>query len=191
MQWRNTNDRFGLVTGSLHWLMALAVIGLTALGLWMTSLTYYSPYYTSAPFWHKSIGLVFAALLVLRLIWRAATPSPAHVASHQRWERRLAAGAQWLMYAAMLLIVISGYLISTAKGRGVSLFGWVEVPALISNLPDQAQRAGAVHYWLALGLLGVAGVHALGALKHHFIDKDNTLRRMLGMRLLNATENSK
>ena len=75
MQWRNTNDRFGLVTGSLHWLMALAVIGLTALGLWMTSLTYYSPYYTSAPFWHKSIGLVFAALLVLRLIWRAATPS--------------------------------------------------------------------------------------------------------------------
>ncbi len=191
MQWRNTNDRFGLVTGSLHWLMALAVIGLTALGLWMTSLTYYSPYYTSAPFWHKSIGLVFAALLVLRLIWRAATPSPARVASHQRWERRLAAGAQWLMYAAMLLIVISGYLISTAKGRGVSLFGWVEVPALISNLPDQAQRAGAVHYWLALGLLGVAGVHALGALKHHFIDKDNTLRRMLGMRLPNATENRK
>ena len=91
----------------------------------------------------------------------------------------------------MLLIVISGYLISTAKGRGVSLFGWVEVPALVSNLPDQAQRAGAVHYWLALGLLGVAGVHALGALKHHFIDKDNTLRRMLGMRLLNATENRK
>ena len=58
--------------------------GLTALGLWMTSLTYYSPYYTSAPFWHKSLGLVFAALLVLRLIWRAATPSPGHLASHQR-----------------------------------------------------------------------------------------------------------
>ncbi|HCP03272.1 MAG TPA: cytochrome B, partial [Pseudomonas sp.] len=51
--------------------------------------------------------------------------------------------------------------------------------------------AGAVHYWLALGLLGLAGLHALGALKHHLIDKDNTLRRMLGMRLRNSTENGK
>ncbi len=191
MQWRNSSDRFGLVTGSLHWLMALLVIGLTALGLWMTSLTYYSPYYTSAPFWHKSLGLVFAALLVLRLIWRAATPSPGHLASHKNWERLLASGAQWLMYGAMLLIVTSGYLISTAKGSGVSLFGWFEVPALVSGLPEQADVAGAVHYWLALGLLALAGLHALGALKHHLIDKDNTLRRMLGMRLLNATENGK
>ncbi|UJJ30358.1 cytochrome b [Halopseudomonas maritima] len=191
MQWRNSNDRFGWITGSLHWLMALLVIGLTALGLWMTSLTYYSPYYTSAPFWHKSLGLVFAALLLLRLIWRAATPFPEHLTTHQRWERQLATAAQWLMYAAMLLIVVSGYLISTAKGRGVSLFGWFEVPALVSNLPGQAQRAGALHYWLALGLLGVAGIHALGALKHHVLDKDNTLRRMLGMRLLNATEKGK
>ena len=95
------------------------------------------------------------------------------------------------MYAAMLLIVTSGYLISTAKGSGVSLFGWFEVPALVSGLPEQADVAGAVHYWLALGLLALAGLHALGALKHHLIDKDNTLRRMLGMRLLNATENGK
>ena len=96
-----------------------------------------------------------------------------------------------MMYADMLIIVISGYLISTAKGSGVSLFGWFVVPALISGLPEQADRAGAVHYWLALGLLGLAGLHALGALKHHLIDKDNTLRRMLGMRLRNSTENGK
>lgn len=191
MQWRNSKDRFGWLAMSLHWVMAVMVPGLAAVGLWMTSLNYYSPWYTSAPFWHKSVGLVFAALLLVRLLWRWLSPAPAALPTHSRVERMAAGTAQWLMYAAMLIIVISGYLISTAKGSGVSLFGWFDVPALISGLPQQADRAGAVHYWLALGLLGLAGLHALGALKHHLIDKDNTLRRMLGMRLRNSTENGK
>ena len=166
MQWRNSKDRFGWLAMSLHWVMAVMVPGLAAVGLWMTSLNYYSPWYTSAPFWHKSVGLVFAALLLVRLLWRWLSPAPAALPTHSRVERMAAGTAQWLMYAAMLIIVISG-------------------------LPEQADRAGAVHYWLALGLLGLAGLHALGALKHHLIDKDNTLRRMLGMRLRNSTENGK
>ena len=68
MQWRNSKDRFGWLAMSLHWVMAVMVPGLAAVGLWMTSLNYYSPWYTSAPFWHKSVGLVFAALLLVRLL---------------------------------------------------------------------------------------------------------------------------
>ena len=150
MQWRNSSDRFGLVTGSLHWLMALLVIGLTALGLWMTSLTYYSPYYTSAPFWHKSLGLVFAALLVLRLIWRAATPSPGHLASHQRWERLLASGE----VAVQRAHVDTGLYVHVGRDVGDDL-AWPRQVRRHQSVRAQQDRAG-----LAVPDVGEAQAHA-------------------------------
>lgn len=188
MPLRNTTQRYGLVSISLHWLMALGVFALLALGLWMTDLTYYSPYYTSAPFWHKSIGLLLAAMLVLRLSWRLINPKPEAIPGQKRWEITLSALVHTLLYLLLGIIVISGYLISTAKGQGINLFGWFEVPALVTGLPQQADRAGAVHYWVAMGVLGLVALHALGAFKHHLLDRDDTLRRMLGMRLTNAKE---
>ncbi|EZQ19580.1 cytochrome b [Halopseudomonas bauzanensis] len=182
MQLRNSQQRYGLVAIVLHWLVALAVIGLAILGLWMTDLSYYSPYYRSAPFWHKSIGITLAAVLVLRLLWRWGNPRPAHLPNHKRWEISVAGVVHGLLYLLLLVIVVSGYLISTATGQGISVFGWFEIPASITGLPSQADRAGAVHYWVAIAVLGLAALHALGALKHHFLDRDDTLRRMLGMR---------
>ena len=182
MQLKNTAQRYGLVAILLHWLVAATVIGLAILGLWMTDLSYYSPYYRSAPFWHKSIGITLAAVLVLRLLWRWGNPRPAHLPNHQRWEVGMAAVVHGLLYLLLFVIVVSGYLISTAKGQGISVFGWFEIPASITGLPSQADRAGAVHYWVAITVLGLAALHALGALKHHFLDRDDTLRRMLGMR---------
>jgi cytochrome b561 len=85
-----------------------------------------------------------------------------------------------LLYAGIFLVMISGYLISTAKGRGVSVFDLFEIPAFITGLPNQADLAGAVHFYVAWGLVLLAGLHALAALKHHFIDRDATLKRMLG-----------
>lgn len=179
---RNTSSTYGWVAIAMHWLVAVSVIGLAILGLWMTDLTYYSPYYRSAPFWHKSIGVTLAAILLLRLLWRWTNPRPAHLPSHKPWETRLASLAHGLLYLLLIAIVVSGYLISTATGQGIDLFGWFTLPALVSGLPAQADRAGLVHYWLAISMLVLAGIHALGALKHHFIDRDNTLRRMLGVR---------
>ena len=188
MQWKNTRTGYGLVAISLHWVVALTVIGLAILGLWMVDLSYYSPWYRSAPFWHKSIGLALFAVMLFRLLWRWANPSPAHLPNHQRWELNLAGIVHVLLYLLLFVIVISGYLISTATGQGISVFGWFDVPALVSGLPSQADRAGAVHYWVAIGVLGLAALHALGALKHHFIDRDDTLRRMLGMRARQMTD---
>lgn len=182
MQLKNTAQRYGLVAILLHWLVAATVIGLAILGLWMTDLSYYSPYYRSAPFWHKSIGITLAAVLVLRLLWRWGNPRPAHLPNHQRWELGMAALVHGLLYLLLFVIVVSGYLISTAKGQGISVFGWFDIPASITGLPSQADRAGTVHYWVAITVLGLAALHALGALKHHFLDRDDTLRRMLGMR---------
>ena len=76
--------------------------------------------------------------------------------------------------------MFSGYLISTADGRGVSVFGLFEVPASLTGIPDQEDVAGVLHEWLAWGLIILAGLHALAAIKHHFIDRDATLSRMLG-----------
>lgn len=188
MQLKNSQTRYGLVAIVIHWTVALSVIGLAILGLWMVDLSYYSPYYRTGPFWHKSIGILLFALLVFRLLWRWFNPRPAHLPNHKRWELSLASLVHGLLYVLLFVIVISGYLISTATGQGISVFGWFEVPALISGLPQQADRAGAVHYWAAMGVLGLAAMHALGALKHHFFDRDDTLRRMLGMRTRQLTE---
>ncbi|PAU88241.1 cytochrome B [Pseudomonas sp. WN033] len=190
MAFRNTHTRYGLVTVLLHWGVAVTVIGLAILGLWMTDLSYYSPYYRSAPFWHKSTGIALAAVLVLRLLWRWINPKPAHLPNHARWEVRLASAVHGLLYMLLFLIVISGYLISTARGQGISVFGWFELPALVSGLPRQEDRAGDLHFWSAMLLLGLVALHALGALKHHFIDRDDTLRRMLGLRPRASLENS-
>ncbi|MET4000593.1 cytochrome b [Marinobacterium sp. MBR-109] len=176
---RNTTEYYGLISILLHWLVALTVFGLITLGLWMVDLNYYSPWYKLAPFWHKSIGLSLAAILLARLLWRMTNPQPKAPAGHHRREVQFARAVHALLYLMLFVILISGYLISTAKGQGISVFGWFELPALITGLPRQADRAGAVHYWLAMAVLALVVLHILGALKHHFIDRDTTLIRML------------
>ena len=83
------------------------------------------------------------------------------------------------LYVLVLGVMVSGYLISTADGRGISVFGWFEVPALIYDLPNQASVAGDIHWYSALALMILAAGHALAALKHHWLGKHATLVRMV------------
>jgi len=85
-----------------------------------------------------------------------------------------------VLYLGLFLVMMSGYLISTADGRAISVFGLFDVPAVITSIPNQADTAGLVHEYAAWALVILAVLHALAALKHHFIDRDATLRRMLG-----------
>ena len=78
--------------------------------------------------------------------------------------------------------MITGYLISTADGRGIEVFELITIPAYGAIIENQEDIAGLVHKWLAYLLIALASLHALAALKHHFIDKDNTLNRMIGKR---------
>lgn len=180
MQWRNSSSRYGLVSILLHWVVALAVFGLFGLGLWMVGLDYYSSWYRTAPDLHKSIGLSLFALMLLRLLWRFLSPPPPAPANHGQLTRLASKLGHTALYLGLFALMISGYLISTAEGRGISLFGLFEVPASLTSIPDQADIAGLVHEYLAWGLVIFAGLHALAALKHHFIDRDATLLRMLG-----------
>ncbi|MFZ1872669.1 MAG: cytochrome b/b6 domain-containing protein, partial [Chania sp.] len=84
------------------------------------------------------------------------------------------------LYTVLFAILISGYLISTADGQAISVFGWFDVPASLTGIPQQADTAGTIHLYLAWVVVVLSALHALAALKHHFIDRDVTLKRMLG-----------
>lgn len=180
MQWRNSPLRFGLVSVLLHWLVAVTVFGMFGLGLWMRTLDYYSPWYRTAPAIHKSVGILLLLAMLLRLVWRFLSPPPAPLPSHDRLTRLGSQVGHALLYFGLFALLCSGYLISTADGRPIEVFGWFRVPALLSGIPGQEDLVGEVHEYLAWGLVGLAVVHALAALKHHFIDRDATLLRMLG-----------
>ena len=180
MQLRNSSSRYGWISIFMHWGVALAVFGLFALGLWMVGLDYYSTWRKDAPDLHKSIGLVLLAVMVLRVLWRFVSPPPSTLESYSRMTRIGAKFGHSFLYLSLFAVMIAGYLISTADGVGIPVFGLFEVPALVSGLPDQADTAGLIHFYLAWVLVIFSGLHALAALKHHFIDRDATLNRMLG-----------
>ena len=180
---KNTIDTYGWLTKVFHWLSVLIIVGLFALGFWMVDLTYYSNWYKTAPHIHRSIGLLFAIFIICRLCWRRMNLSVMPLTNHKAWEVSLAHFVHIVLYALMFSMFVTGYLISTAKGQAVDVFNFFSLPALITgdmigvkNLED---LAGEVHEILAYCLIGLASLHALAALKHHFIDKDITLLRML------------
>lgn len=163
----------------IHWLSALLVLGLFAVGLWMRSLSYYDPLYQVLPFWHKSVGFLLFFLILLRLLTRSVTSQPAPLASHKAWERLLARGTHWLLYGLMFGLFISGYLIVTADNRPGSFFGWFDIPVLITAVEHQEDIAGLVHEYCAWSLIVLSILHGMAAIKHHWLDKDETLKRML------------
>ncbi len=182
MNWRNTTEDYGFVAIGLHWLAALAVLGLFCLGLWMVDLTYYDNWYQTAPAIHKGVGVLLLLVMAGRLSWRLFSPPPRPLPSHSAFERRVSGLVHGALYLLLFAVMASGYLISTADGRPIDVFGLFEVPATLTGLPNQADRAGDLHLALAIGAVALAGIHALAALKHHFIDRDRTLSRMLGRR---------
>ncbi|CAE6938644.1 cytochrome b [Vibrio sp. B1FLJ16] len=171
-------QNYNLVARAMHWISALAIIGLFAVGLWMVELSYYSEWYRTAPHYHRSIGILLAIVTVARIAWKHITASPK--AEGKAYEVVAAKVAHAVMYVLLITIFITGYLISTSDGRGIEVFNWFTVPGAGELFPNQSDLAGEIHFYSAWAVILIAGLHALAALKHHFIDKDNTLRKMLG-----------
>jgi cytochrome b561 len=174
----NNSHGYGLVAILLHWLIAVTIIALFVLGLWMVELDYYDPWYRRAPAIHKAVGVLLFLVVLLRMVWHWSSPRPqSHGKGHEvviaRWVHRL-------LLVLPLFVMFSGYLISTADGSSIDVFSLFEVPAIISNIEGQEDIAGDVHFVLAVTLVVIAALHMLAALKHHFIDHDATLGRMLG-----------
>lgn len=175
----SANTKWPLGSRILHWLSALFIFGLFALGYWMRTLDYYHPWYQQAPDLHKSFGILLVGIVVFRLIWRFVAKKPEHLPNHKAWELKLAKVIHWILYSGILLILITGYLIATSENRPIEVFELFNVPAVMAAFEEQEDIAGFIHEWAAYVLMAFVSLHILGALKHHFIDKDKTLKRML------------
>jgi len=164
----------------LHWLIAVLVFVLFFIGIWMVELGYYDPWYHRAPWWHKSLGVVVLILLLVRAIWQFFHDKVVSLLTKGSWQDKLSCWVHSLMNLLVVLIGISGYFIVTAKGKSLIVFDWFSIPALLQDIANLEDWAGEVHYYLAYALMGLVTLHILAALKHHFVDKDAVLNRMLG-----------
>jgi cytochrome b561 len=180
MKLRNSTDSYGLLSICLHWLNAVACVGLFILGWWMVGLDYYDRWYTIAPYYHKGVGILLFAVVIFWLAWRLFNTSVEALAT-SRIEHVAAKLAHWSLYLLLIAVLLSGYLISSADGRSIDVLGLFSVPATLTSLPEQETLAGNIHRILAWCLGVLVALHITAALKHHFVDRDRTLKRMLGI----------
>lgn len=177
--WKNTESSYGIIIKAIHWLTALTVFGLFALGFWMVDLTYYSQWYKTAPHWHKSVGVMLLFLTIFRLAWRFLSVSPRPIASHSKPVKVASKVTHAAIYVLLFVLMISGYLISTADDRAIDVFNWFSLPAFGELFDNQADIAGLIHEYVAYVLIAFSVLHAVAAIKHHVVDKDETLKRMI------------
>lgn len=174
---RNTTTHWGSVAKFFHWIIALFVLTLLGVGVWMTGLPN-EPFKFQIYGLHKAFGVTILALVLLRILWRLTSKIPSLPAGMPGWQKKLAHGVHFLLYACLLIMPISGYVMSMAGGYGVSYFGLYNLPDLIGKDPALGKLASGVHEYTAWVLAGLIGLHVVGGLYHHFIRRDNVLRRM-------------
>ena len=177
---RNSEQSYGAVAIGLHWLMAALLIALLAMGLYMVGLpdVGFDTRKIALILFHKQLGMLALVLAVLRLAWRVGNALPSLVETLPDWQKVIARLVHLCFYALMLALPITGWLMSSAAGIPVSLFGLFDLPDLIAH-DDYLFRAFIeAHRWLSYGLIAGIVIHAAAALGHHFLIKDETLRKM-------------
>ena len=176
-------ERYGPVPRVLHWLTVILVIGAWTLGTFGDDLPKGAARDT-ALFVHISAGLLILLALALRLSWRAAEPPPRTEPNEfGRWLGAFADPAarvaHYTLYALLIAVPIAGIVAQFARGNALPLFGIAEIPSPWIRDRAFAHNVTEVHEILAHALVIVAGFHAVAALIHHFVFRDNTLIRML------------
>lgn len=167
---KNTPHSFGSVAKTLHWLITILVGVMLLTG-----------YFLGGPLFviHKLLGLAVLLLMIARIIWRVANVSPVLPLHITRFETILAHSTQGLLYLSLLIMPLSGWALATAFGHAPVLGGWV---LAFPGMQHHAAWGGTlvdIHNTLALVLMGLIGLHVLGAFKHFLIDRDGVLQRML------------
>lgn len=182
---RNTDRTWGWTARLLHWSMALMLLGLVGLGLWTAEVETDMYAQLELVQIHKSWGFVAFALALLRLVWRALNRTPDAPAHASRLANLAAAGGHAALYVLMFALPLTGWLMASASplqelyGIQNMVFGLFALPDPFNPGDQDLQEAlRAAHFWSAMGLLAMVGLHAAAALKHHLLDRDAVLRRM-------------
>ena len=174
--WRGA-ARYTRTAIALHWIIALLICCAVPLGLYMNGLPL-SPRKLQLYSYHKWLGIGILVLAVLRLLWRARHPPPP-LESMARWQHIAAQSAHHALYLLLLLVPLSGWMMSSALGFPVVWFGVLPLPDLIGKNAEAGAALKIVHQVLNYALAGTVLGHSGAALWHHFIDRDRTLVRML------------
>lgn len=179
----NTANRYGFVSKTFHWVMGISIIGMLAMGLYMEGLPASSPEMADFKMqlygFHKGLGAVLLLAAVLRALWWLAETKPRMARTLPAWSHRWVSLGHSALYAFMVLMPLSGWLMSNAAGRGVSVFGWFDLPVLIAQDDGLRGVFGAMHTFAAYALIAMLAAHVGAALLHHFWFRDDTLRKML------------
>lgn len=182
---KNTELRWGAISQLLHWAIVLLIATIAILGLTMTDMAN-GPSKIKIYALHKSLGLTLLSLVLLRLLWRFYAGAPKPVAGTPHWQERIASLTHWALYALMFAMPITGWLFNSSSGYPLQYFGLFNLPKIAAVDPGLAELSESLHengFWLLL-LLVLA--HAGAAFYHHLFQNDDTLRRMLPMRLRQA-----
>lgn len=177
----NTEDRYGVVAIVLHWSMAILMIALTALGLYMAALpdAGFNTKKIMLILYHKEFGLLALALFLVRLGWRVTQVLPKLAEHVPDWQMVTARFVHLCFYGLMFALPMTGWLMSSAAGIQVSFLGLFTLPDFVHRNDELFARLIDVHKWLGYALIFLIAVHVGAALRHHFVFKDDTLRKML------------
>lgn len=166
----------------LHWLLALALVGIFSVGLYMADLPF-SPQRLKLYNWHKWAGISILTLSAIRLLWRLSHKPPALPQSvtlgMPGWQVTAYHATHVAMYALFFIVPLIGWAYSSAAGFPIVLFGVLPLPDFVSSSKPLAEMIKPWHEYSAFALAGLVLLHVAAALKHHFIDKDGLLARML------------
>ena len=176
-----TTQRYTGVAIGLHWLIGLMIVTSLGVGLYMVSLSL-SPDKLRLYSWHKWAGVTIFMLVLVRSLWRLTHPAPPLPDDVPVWQRKVAEATHYALYALMIVIPLTGWLMSSAKGFQTVYFGVVPIPDLLAKNEGLGETLALVHRYLNYSMIGLVIAHIAAALKHHFIDKDDILRRMLPAR---------
>ena len=177
MSFRNTKSSWGSLSKTLHWLVVLLIINQWWIAERAEELKGLEKLQALA--WHKSFGITILMLAIIRLAWRWMNPVPDLTAETKPWERVLARVSHVLLYALIFAMPLTGWAMSSARNFPVSWFKLFQLPDLVAPAEQTFRRMQDLHHLLFDVLVVIALLHVAGALKHHFIDRNDVLKRML------------
>ena len=161
----------------LHWIMALLMIGMLTLGLLLDTIPKDLKF--PAIMLHKSIGITLLALALIRLFWRFLSAQPAPSAFLTKAQETAASFAHYVLYVLMIAMPLSGWALSSSAGYPVGVFGLFNLPALSEKNHALHEAMEETHEIYGYLLIALITIHAVAALIHHFVKKDDILKRML------------
>lgn len=173
-----SSSRYGGTAIAIHWIAAALIAGNLAFGLYMVDLPL-SPAKLRYYSWHKWAGVTIFLVSAVRLLWRLGHPAPALPSSMPAWQRAAAHASHHLLYVLFFAAPLTGWLFSSAAGFQTVYFGFLPIPDLLGKNKELADALKLAHRITNYTLATLVVVHAAAAIKHHLVDADDVLARMI------------